>query len=58
MLRKDGGGGTTDGPNINRDAVDVRFKLRSPFKIAFDMNAESLDKKIKTCIVLLIFEEC
>jgi hypothetical protein len=26
-------------PNINRDAVDVRFKLRSPFKIAFDMNA-------------------
>jgi hypothetical protein len=35
---------------INRDAVDVRFKLRSPSKIAFDMNAGSFDKKIKTCL--------
>ena len=34
-----GRGRREDEPNINRDAVDVRFKLRSRTKIAFDMNA-------------------
>jgi len=37
-----GGGGRRmreDEPNVNSDAVDVGFKLRSPIKIAFNMNA-------------------
>ena len=38
--------------------VDVRFKLHSPSKIAFDMNTGSFDKKIKTCFVLIIFYKC
>jgi hypothetical protein len=33
--------------NINRDAVDVGFKLRSPSMITFDMNAFRSDSKIK-----------
>jgi hypothetical protein len=37
--------------NINRDAVDVCFKLRSPSMIMFDMNAYKSDNEIK--IVLL-----
>ena len=37
-------------PNINRDAVDLRFKLRSPSKIVFDMNARLFDKKIKVTL--------
>jgi hypothetical protein len=37
---------------INRDAVDVELKLRSPLKIAFDMNARSPDNKVKICIIL------
>jgi len=43
-------------PNINRDAVDLRFKLRSPSKIAFDMNAGQFDKEIKTWIMLLVLD--
>jgi len=36
-----GGGGMSGGwTNINRDGVDVRLKLRSPSKIAFDINAQ------------------
>jgi len=37
-----GGGGEVvvgEGETMNRDAFDVLFKLRSPTKIAFDMNA-------------------
>ena len=41
--------------NINRDVVDVRFKLHSPSKITFDMAAAQFDKKIKTCITLVVF---
>jgi hypothetical protein len=43
-----GGGGMGGGrTNLNRDGVDLSFKLRSPSKITFDMNAGYLDKKIK-----------
>ena len=53
--REDGGGGMReDEPNVNGDAVDVRFKLRSPSKITFDVNAEYFDKEIKTWIMLLV----
>ena len=38
--------------NINRDAVDVKLKLHSRLKIAFDMNTLKVDNKIKNCIVL------
>ena len=31
--------------NINRDGVDVSFKLRSPTKIALDTDILSFDKK-------------
>ena len=41
--------------NINRDAVDVRFKLRFPSKIAFDIGAHQFDKQMKICIILEIF---
>ena len=37
---------------IDRDAVDVSLKLRSPPKITFDMNARQVNKKIKNCIIL------
>jgi hypothetical protein len=37
---------------MNRDGVDVEFKLRSPSEIALDINAELLDKKIKICTIL------
>ena len=37
--------------NINRDAVDVGFKLRSPSMITFDMNACMSDSKIEICII-------
>jgi len=37
---------------IDRDVVDVSFKLRSPPKIMFDMNTCQVDKKIKNCIIL------
>ena len=37
-----------EGVNINCDAVDVRLKLRYSTKIAFDMSARLLDKKIKS----------
>jgi len=49
------GGGSGMGrrcANLNRDGVDLSFKLRSPSKITFDMNARYLDKKIKSCIIL------
>ena len=38
--------------DINRDGVDVRFKLRFPSKIAFDIKAQYHDKEIKICIIL------
>ena len=38
IARMKGGGGGNE-PNINRDVVDVGFKLRFPSKIAFNMNA-------------------
>ena len=38
--------------NINRDAVDVRLKLCYSTKIAFDMSARLLDKRIKSYIIL------
>jgi len=38
--------------NVNRDGVDLRFKLRSPPKITFDINTEWLDKKKEICITL------
>jgi len=38
--------------NINRDAVDVRLKLRYSTKIAFDISTRLLDKKIKTYFIL------
>ena len=38
--------------HTDRDGVDVGFKLRSPLKIAFDMNARKLNKKIKIGITL------
>jgi hypothetical protein len=37
---------------MNRDAVDVKFKVRFPSKIAFDMSARKPDNKIKNCIIL------
>jgi hypothetical protein len=37
---------------INRDVVDVGFKLRSPRKIALDINARETDNEIKNCIIL------
>jgi hypothetical protein len=40
---------------INRDAVDVKLKLRSPTKIEFDMNAYESDSKIKISIALKAF---
>ena len=49
------GGGMSGGQtNINRDAVDVRFKLRSPPKITFDIGTSLHDKKNKTWIILEI----
>jgi hypothetical protein len=39
-------------PNINDDAFDGTFKLRSPSKIVFDMKAGLYDKKIKISIIL------
>ncbi len=39
-------------PNINDDAFDGAFKLRSPSKIVFDMKAGLYDKKIKISIIL------
>jgi len=48
-----GGGGMSGGwTNINRDGVDVPLKLRSPSKIAFDINAQLHNKKIKNSIIL------
>ena len=38
--------------SINCDAVDVKFKLRSPPYITFDMNACKVDSKIKRCTIL------
>jgi hypothetical protein len=38
--------------NINRDAVDVDLKLRSPPQIAFDMSVYLFDSKIKNCCIL------
>ena len=52
---EDGGSGMTGGrTKLNRDGVDGRFKLRLPSKIAFDIDARSFDKKIKSCITLLV----
>ena len=41
--------------NINRDMVDVSFKLCSLSKMAFDMNASKVDNGIKFCIILGVF---
>jgi hypothetical protein len=43
----EGSGGRMGGrrTNLNRDGVDLSFKLRFPSKITFDMNVEYLDKK-------------
>jgi hypothetical protein len=51
-----GGGGWMSGgrTNINCDAVDVRFKLRSPAKITFDIGASLDDKENKNWIILKI----
>ena len=38
--------------NINRDAVDVRLKLRSPSMIMVDIRAYKSDSKIKIPIIL------
>ena len=40
---------------INRDAVDVAFKLRSPPKITLDIGACQSDNKIKSIIIFEIF---
>ena len=40
--------------NINRDAVDVDFKLRSTSKIAVGINTYMPDNKIKSCLILRI----
>jgi hypothetical protein len=37
---------------INRDAVDGRFKLRYPSKIAVDMSTGLLDKKKENHFIL------
>jgi len=47
-----GGGGRRERTETNRDAVDICFKLRSPVKIAFDMNARNFDNEIKIYIIL------
>ena len=36
----EGGGGGMGRTKINRDAVDVSFKLQYPSKIAFDINVQ------------------
>jgi len=43
----EGGGSGMGGGWTNRNGVDLRFKLRSPSKIMFDMNAGWLDRIIK-----------
>ena len=40
---------------INRDGIDVIFKLCSPEKIALDIGAASFDNKIKNSIILKVF---
>jgi hypothetical protein len=54
----DGGGGgrmKEDEWNINRDAVDVDFKLRFPPEITLDIGARPPDNKIENMIILEIF---
>jgi len=41
---------------INRDVVDGGLKLRSPSKIAFDINAGLFDNEIKSCVILRIYQ--
>ena len=41
--------------NINRDAVDVAFKLRLPPEITLDIGARLPDNKIKNMIILEVF---
>ena len=41
--------------NIDRDVVDVSFKLRFSSQIMFDIDAEWHDKEIRICIILNVF---
>lgn len=54
VVREDGGGMSGGRTNINCDVVDVRFKLRSPTKITFDIGASVHNKKNKNSIILKI----
>jgi hypothetical protein len=51
-VKVSGGGMGGRRTNLNHDAVDGIFKLRSSSKIAFDIGVRSFDKKIKICIIL------
>ena len=57
VAREGGGGGGMSGgrTNINCDAVDARFKLRSHSKITFDIGSHLHDKKSKYCCTLELF---
>jgi hypothetical protein len=58
MVVEEGGGGgrmKEDEWNINRDAVDVAFKLRLPPEITLDIGARLPDNKVKNMIILEVF---
>ena len=51
-VKVSGGGMDERRTNLNHDAVDGQFKLRSSSKIAFDIGVHLFDKKIKICFIL------
>jgi len=56
-VAKEGGGGgwmSRGRMDINHDAVDVQFELRSPAKITFDIGASLHNKENKNWIILKI----
>ena len=56
MAKANGAGGRKEAEQTSTVmAVDVCFKLCSRLKIVFDINARTLDNKIKSCIILRVF---